>query len=444
MLRHWDEHPRTVVFAHAGLGKTAVMVRRLVHEIGTNPEIKIGYVSSVDSIPVQVVTAVARMIKGDPRVHRVFPRLRPAEAGVWSGEDILVDRTSNEITPTLRAAGQGTTIEGQRWDVVVLDDVASHANTITKHSRDKITQWVSTSLLSRQSRTARVHALSNVHHKDDVVHVLAYQRGFARLRLPAETKGHPTVPEMFTTQWAARQRTTLGSLGSAAMVDLVVLDDAKRRIKAAWVEQCMVRGLPVVERWNPADAPTITAVDVATGKGRDRTVLVTIAVLPAGFLRVLKVESCDVTGPEILERVTKAWQAFGSLVVIENNGAQSLLIDHAPPQLQVARFTTTAKNRHGVTGLDHVGLQLEQRRISIPADHDGQPADEGIAELVRACLEYAGPETHTPDALQAMWMAVHTAHERFVVEELPSWLLRQFETPQWYVDETNVADMLAR
>jgi hypothetical protein len=423
--RALSERDRTVLFAPVGHGKSNQITRwRLLWEIGRNPNIRIGVISvSKSGVPTKFLSAIRQDIETNKWLRVIFPRLRRQRKGqrMWGDKGIIVERSVSLPDPTVQMFGLYGKILGSRLDLIVIDDICNLENTLTEHSREKMWEWVSGEVLSRlpTDQGGRVWAVGHVWHRQDVLHRLSRIDGYSTLKYSAfQPDGYgeevPLIPEMWTIEGLKRREQELGRLAPNMLRNVIPTFD-EARIKASAIERCLSRGrgLSLAEKWNPADSPTFTGVDlsVASGKGGDLACVFTITVLPDGSRQLLDIRSGRWTGPKILSELIDVHRRFGSLIMVENNAAQDYLVQFAGELTTLPlRRHTTGMNKYSLAfGIESLGTEMDQGRWIIPCDQNLVPTPE-VGEWLRECQAYV-PSEHTGDRLIASWISRECARQ---------------------------------
>lgn len=446
-----DKHSRLVIEAPVGHGKSTQISRlRLLWEMHQNPNIRIGVVSAAKSgVPSKFMRALREDIEKSKALRYVSPGLRKQTRGVtmWGRDGLIIERPDSSPDPTLQVFGLHGTILGSRLDFILLDDVCSMANTLTPGARDRAWDWVSGEVLSRlpPDGSGRVVGVGHKWHPQDVLARLSKLPGFVTRTYSAfvpdpETGDEvPWMPELWTIDHLKQREIELGALAGRMLRNRLPLQD-DARFKQRWVDTCLQRGqgVPMVDGWNPQDAPVFTGVDLSVTGGGDLACLFTIAILPDGSRRVLDVRAGKWTGPRILDELIEVHRKFGSQITVENNAAQDYLIQFAGELTAVPmkRHTTGLNKRDLQWGVESLATEFEQGKWIIPSDPvTGAAVCPEVVAWLSEALNYS-PGEHTGDRLMAAWIAREAARKA------------GYSHGSWsYADEADVneyADLLQR
>lgn len=145
-----------------------VTVARVLFSLGRNVNLRVLIAMSKADLAKDPMAQIKKMIEESERLHRVFPNLKRGSR--WTEHEILVQRTLILNTPSVRAIGAGTKIDGSRYDLIIMDDVLSLDNTSSQSERDKLMKWIESVPLSRMEQDTKVILIGNAFHNDDPMH----------------------------------------------------------------------------------------------------------------------------------------------------------------------------------------------------------------------------------------------------------------------------------
>jgi len=189
---------------------------------------------------------------------------------------------------------------------------------------------------------------------------------------------------------------------------------ASNRIQRDWIERAKQAGLALgVNGWarkipeELAGCPVFTGIDLAVSKRSSaaRTCIFTFALQRDRRRRILRIQSDRWSGREIIRRVRKEHDDFGSIIRVENNNAQDFLKQWAVEKdvgLPI-KGAPTGRNKHDPRfGVESLFIELENGAWVFP--WDGSVVAKELDRLIDGILSYS-PETHAGDELMAMWLA---------------------------------------
>jgi hypothetical protein len=433
----WHElltkNPRLVMWSHVEGGKTTqIAVGRTLWELGSDPQLRVCVVSNTTELAVKMTRQIAQYIEKSVELKQVFPHLKPSSdpGQPWKGKALTVERPGiGAKDPSIQATGVHGNIIGSRIDLLILDDILDHENTSTAGPREDLYRWVKSSLMSRLTDGARVWIVGNAWNPDDLMHRLEKEDGFHAERFPVlSTSGECTWPNRWSPSRIAQARQDLGPLEYARQLLCQARDDSSARFKQEWIDTCIElgNGLPWCEsiqdlRTAESGVPATDAlvdiggvqgvvvhgVDLAVQKhdAADSTVIFSLLVLPDGTRRILSIRSGKWAGPEIIAQIENTYDRLGGTFVVENNAAQSYIIQFLQQSgyvIPVIPFTTGRNKAHPEFGIEGMAAELAGGRWQIP-NQGGKLHAEASAWVQE--LLYYDPREHTGDRLMASWFA---------------------------------------
>lgn len=149
-----------------------------LHEIGKDRNVRIKLVCASDKEALERTAAIRRYMLSES-YQTVFPHIKPAPSANWSMHEMFVERDSLAQDPTLSAATVQSGAAGIRADILILDDIVSHANSIENAAeRPKIYSALTSVWLRRINPDSRVLLTGTRWHHDDAYgRVMREQRG---------------------------------------------------------------------------------------------------------------------------------------------------------------------------------------------------------------------------------------------------------------------------
>jgi hypothetical protein len=196
--------------------------------------------------------------------------------------------------------------------------------------------------------------------------------------------------------------------------------DEDSKVKVAWIEACKEEArkrdiFTFTAKWDPTtQGRTFTGVDLAVGKRKsnNRTSLFTFAVLPDQYRRILRIDSGRYDGSTVIDLLTMHFEAYGSIIRVENNAAQDFLRQWARERNKSLpiRGVPTGKNKSNKEhGVESMFIEIEGGIWLIPNDPIG-----GVHEAVQRWIDsmlYYDPNKHTGDELMSSWLAREQARQ---------------------------------
>jgi hypothetical protein len=411
-----EEHKRLVLWSSIEMGKTTQLaIGRTLHKLGQNPNARIAVVSNTHEQAVKIVRTISRIIERSAEFRAIYPDVHADPRQPWRQNFIYLERSNPNIKePSLQAFGVHGNVLGARLDGLILDDILDYENTRTPAARDDLWDWYHATLAGRLTRDAWVLVTGNAHHPDDFMHRLARHPAWHSVRYPAILPGGgPAWPERWSAKRLAEKRVELGPQEFARQLLCAARDDEEARFKRGWIEACRQaayeRGIrdftEALDGGCPPGFCVSTGVDLGVGRkaSNDLTTLFTVLTYPNHDREVLEVQAGRWTAQEIIAHIKDVHTRYGSLVWVENNGAQDYLVQFLWDQgIPVHRFTTGRNKVDPQFGVASLAAELEATKWLIPTldGEQGKQIDAWVEELL-----YYSPDAHTGDRVMASWIA---------------------------------------
>lgn len=411
-----EEHRRLIIWGHVESGKTnQIAILRTLWMLGRNPDLRIAIVCRSTRNAEKIVGAMQRYIESSEALHEVFPDLRPGKK--WTDTAFTVAaRRGFAKDFSVQAVGVGTTIQGSRLDIAILDDILDWENTRTDERRRQVIEWFGATIGGRLTEHSRVIIIGNAWHPDDFLHHMARNPAWRAFRFPVmdRSTGALRWPQRWSRARIDAWEREWGSAEAARQLYCEARDDAEARFKRSWIDQCLHRGegrrMTPMLRALPLGYRTYTGVDVSTGEGNDYSCLFTICLHPSGDREVLCVETGKWSGPELVKRIIDTHERYFSIVAVESNATQKFITQFTGGAAPVKNFRTGANKMDPQFGVESIAVEMERGQWIIPSA-GGRPHTREVESWIRGMLYY-NPGAHTADELMACWIAREAACHR--------------------------------
>lgn len=412
MHRAWHDlvsrHDRLLCWSHVESGKSSqIAIARTLWEVCRDPSKRALILSNTHGQATKITRAIAQYIESSSELHEVFPKAVPGT--LWTQSALTLRRAVRSKDPTIQATGMGGHILGSRLDFVVVDDILDFTNTLTQDARQKTWDWFNANVLGRLTLGAKVVVIGNAHHHDDLMHRFA-KMGWTAVR-------YPVLDDLNNERWPERwprARIEAARVGPEALLPVefarqlmcVARDDASSKFKEAWIEQAKARGEgKQVATWMARIPPgyrTFTGIDLAISRSdaADLTALTTLIIHPDGTREILCVESGRWSGIDVVQRAFDAHRRFQSIVIVENNAAQDLIVQWAANRyaFPIKGFTTGRNKAHPEFGVEAIAAEMGVGKWIIP--NEGGRMHPEVEALVQEMRNF-DPRAHTGDRLMA-------------------------------------------
>lgn len=397
-------------------------------------------------------------------------RRSPRKKDKWTATALTIQRPLGIRDPTFKAVGyQGKGIAGSRVNFILVDDLLNDENTNTPESREKMRTWFFQIVRSRldPGSQSKVVFCNTVYHPEDLAHTLWKETGWPTLRMtiegdvyvynaredwepkravrgadgkiewldelrpandnevdpeapnrlasndPDPTNETPLWPGRFPRDEIERLRKDFHPIIFNRLYLADCRNDDTAWCKQEWFDQCLRRGRDLGHfafrpEWREG-TPCFTGLDLAVGKSEknDWTAFFTFTILHDGTRLILDIDYGRWSMPEIVQRAIRKHEAFGSVIRVENVGAQDYLrqaLVEADKTIPVRGHTTTGEGKaHPTFGVHSIFNEFFNRAWAIP-NAPGRPLLAQVARFRQECLYYM-PDNHTGDVLMASYFA---------------------------------------
>jgi hypothetical protein len=466
-------------------------------------------VSSTATIATSFISQILNHIESNDRYQLWAKAIDPKHLGVapkkrvikkmeqqWSSSSITVDRDDlNLKDPSIAGVGLFGSILSKRVDEIIIDDIVNQENSSTPEQRQKIVDWVRTTLFPILAPDGRIVCLGNTWHQDDLMAQLLKDPLFDyKRKLPAII--HDANNQELWEQWANLRMDEKVSLedriGNSSsfyashrleMDDGVVLlwpqrfkygdlfltrlsdayafarmyqcDPSSRpdqKFKEEWLNRAKAKGAGLRLQDVPFEGITIDAttqgLDLAISEKEtaDDTSYLTLdrVMYPVGDIRagdfiVRQIKAGKFSPNTVREMVLTDFKAVKPIAVrVESNGYQeSMARDLDDAGVLITAYHTGGEKRDSSLGVNSLAVLLELGRLVIPSD----PSDARTVNLTSRLVDEmrSWPDGHTGDVLMSLWFA-YTEMRDHIGEQytVPSLFSQEASKPELDMNDTEV------
>ncbi len=399
----------------------------------------------------------------DPTGKGVMPRLRRYQRREenWARDSIVIERDNFALKdPTINAVGLFGSILSRRADIIVMDDLVNQENSTTEEQRQKIKDWVYTTLMPVLVPGGKLIYLGNTWHMDDLISNLLKDPQFdVRKRLSAITReasrqdlweqwagihldetltpeeksvqamafytGHKKEmdegvevlwPEMFSYQDLYLKR--VGNPYSfARMYQCDPSIRPNQKFLESEIEKALQKGKDLMLQDEPRKEYeceyTVTGIDLAISQKAwaDDTVILSLdrvrtgngEINPGDYV-IRNIERGKFLPNEVRERVLKHDETVKPIGIrVESVGYQEMMCrDLDDMGISVTSYTTGGEKNDPDIGVNSLAVLLSQGKLVLPNSNDMRTR-QLITKLVNEMRAY--PDGHTGDSLMALWFA---------------------------------------
>ena len=432
-------HRRAVVLYPVGFGKTTQLVMRIIWELGRDPSIRIIVIGANGDAPQKVLGSVAREIAENPKIHEVFPDLKPAVGSIrqsvdtWRGTALRVaGAPANQKDPSLASYGLDGKVSGSRAELIIVDNAMNFENTSSAHQREKVVERFFKEVMTRLvPKRGRVIITDTAWTKDDLPHTLMENDSWYSEVFDAEVNpfGDGGLwEERFPAEELARIKADMTILSYDLTYRNIPLTESMQYFKQEFWDMSIGR-VPWVDDFSNAPGMNLktdlrTGIDLAVEPGEEHDLTVFCTVIGSGTrVRLVNLQSDQIQGPAIMRRMVAIYRALHAPViraggnarfVVESNAAQKYIVQMMNDDLSLKAFGLTRQEANGITVVGRTTTKIKRdRELGIPriasglemGRYDIASHDECRALREEMRIWYPGLK-HYGDRLMALWIAV--------------------------------------
>jgi len=210
--RNWldfqDTHPRSILLAPRGHGKTTVAdILYVLWRVLSNPNLRVLIISNTLSQSKAFLREIsAHLIR--PEIMAVWGDVRGER---WTETEIELSRSLIAKEPTITAAGAGGAIISRHYDLIICDDIVDEENSSSALQRDKVRTWFFKTLLPCLEPQGEIHIIGTRWHYADLYGELTHAGWPTRIDRALREDGSALWPERFSAADLNAARTAAGA-----------------------------------------------------------------------------------------------------------------------------------------------------------------------------------------------------------------------------------------
>ena len=299
-----DTAPYVLILVPRDWGKSALITKAYATQLlCKNPNTGILIFNEKEATASQFLESIKHQFDRNDLFRSLFPELIPAskQDTQWSGQKIIIPRTTGRSEPSVMVAGVGAAIAGNHPDIIFFDDIISReaaesARRGNWEVMSGVNRWVhqAEALLSNQSPFTRRMIFIGTHwyHDDTYEHIQQYFGS-----------GHETKEWLLTVPVEGGRKQTLPvkRMGDLVVFERSVREEGQWSWPEKYDEERMLRLQaedPVLFACNYENRPSTDATSVFRNEWLKSYTWLdkhTISYLtPAGVKQALHLTQCDI------------------------------------------------------------------------------------------------------------------------------------------------------
>jgi hypothetical protein len=407
------KHRKALVLAFLEAGKSQIFdVALPLFTLGRDPAARVAVVRADESQAREVVRLLAKHIETNERLHEVFPALRRGD-GPWNETSLTVQRDVFAKDASVHAYGVGTSIVGARLSTLIVDDVVTHATSLTEAPRKALADKYFREIASRVIDGGTAYHVGTPYSRTDLWATLE-GLGMPTFRFPITGRDGKSVwPERWPDSRIKQRRSELPLAEAARSLDLVLVDPATCVFSETMLSNALKRGersTPLTKArggWALLNRGVGTrlcmGVDLAISQraSADESAIAVVLQHPDRSLELLSLAAGRWGANEIIDRILDTWLCFvPDNIVIESVGMQAFVAGIVKrPDMSVIPYPTNAGALSLGNRVNDTEVQLSQNMWIIPSL--GGAARDREVETLLTHMKYFSRQDHVPDRLTA-------------------------------------------
>ncbi len=469
-------YKKIIISFSRGHGKsTHVSVAYPLWRIAKDHNLRILVISSTAAISKSFLSEIVGHIENNDMYKLWSQYVDPTKEGVipkekkfkkvkekWSGESITIKRENLNIKdPTINAVGLFGSILSKRADIIICDDVVNQENSATEGQRQKVIDWIRTTVLPVLVPGGTFVYLGNTWHQDDLVARLMKDPQFDyRKKMPAII--HESNHQELWNEWASMimdesksvedrkidaeifyqtnkllmdegvqvlwpERFTYKELYLIRLSDgysfarMYQCDPSNRpdqKFRDEWLEAALKKGQDLILQDAPREgfimAGTTDGVDLAISleDSSDDCVILTLDKvkfgndsIKTGAYIIRNIKRGKFSPNEVKEKIKWDWENVKpDGIRVETVAYQEAIQrDLGDMGIPVRGYHTGGEKNDSTIGVNSLAILAELGMLVLPSKMADARTTHEISKLVNEMRAF--PDGHTGDALMALWFA---------------------------------------
>jgi len=420
-VKHIANNDYPVIVCPGRHGKSLTVVDYLTWLIVRDRSILVGLFSKA-SFLVEMWLSKIKYNLQIPAIVRDFGQFMPEKPDKWTQSEIIVIRpdlpSESQGLPTVLAAGIGSQIFGNKFNVVVLDDICDNQNSGTELQRQKLVEVVSEAIIPACQSTStidkKIITIGTPMHPFDFLNWATRNPGF-QVRIDRainwETK-KILAPEGFNITYFKEKLASMGTRSFNKRFQChAVLDDDVIFLEE-WFRDGRCHAKKFAYGEVPAGCRTVISVDPAVSQRKGSSNLAIVATAfkeNSPFRHTIDYYDDKLRVDLQASKMVDMYQIYDAeVIVIEANACQAYLRELVDREARSRGFNINIAMTH--TGMAKLADSVGVERVAPGFEHGNhklpylRPQDRQKTQRLSDILAMS-TLNDVPDMLMAMWFA---------------------------------------
>lgn len=340
----------------------------------------------------RILEEIKQIIEDNPLLKEALMIEKSSKDSVWNKNEIKLKNGC-----TIKAKSFGAKLRGNHPTTIILDDVLSNQNSLTKQQREDLFNYYAQTIRPMATKNARILFVGTAQHKDDLLHKLGQSKSFKFLKLKAydEETGVSIWPEQLPKEELEDYKRTYGIVSFEKEFQNNPMSDKLSLFPLYVLEKCLDEKLSYSKDYYGAQKVFLGADFSQVGvKEGDFTVITAVRQDANGTLTLLNYERFRDNPDEEqmfvdrqIETVSRMCRIYNvTLGMLESNAFQKIYSDFFKKKTNLplkGNLVTRSGKSSLESGLPALRILFENGKVKFPykTAEDRQKTEEIIREF---------------------------------------------------------------
>jgi len=315
-------------------GKTTLLIGYTIYALLTRRFKFVLFISSSQSQARRLASTVKIELESNPKIIQDFGNL---QGGVWQSEEITLINGTRLIMVGMGTGIRGMNIQGQRPDLIILDDVETDKHHYSAVESERLKKLFYHAILNL-GKDAKIVVIGTMGAKHGLLYELTTKPDWKVIRYSAIVNGKPLWAERWSLRDLEKKRLEIGEIAF------------QREFMNELVETEQVFS-PIETDTIPPLTQIVGGVDFATGKGKDYNAFVIVGTDNKNYYVLNAFQSKHIQ--KFISQVKALSQEYGvKQIYAEQNNFQTFIVQELARQgLNVVGITNTKPKHERILSL---------------------------------------------------------------------------------------------
>jgi len=329
-----SRHNKILILIPREHGKTTLLIGYVIYVLLTRKYRFILFVSSSQSQARRIASTVKIEFETNQNLIQDFGNL---QGSVWQSEEITLINGARLIIVGMGTGIRGMNIQGQRPDLIILDDVETDKHHYSAVESERLKKIFYHAILNL-GKNAKIIVIGTMGAKHGLLYELTTKNDWKIIKYSAIVNNKPLWPERWSLKDLERKRMEIGDVAF------------QREFMNELVETEQVFSPMEIDTIPPLNQ-VVGGIDFATGRGKDYNAFVIVGFDGKNYYVVNAIQGKNVQ--KFITQVKTLSQEYGvKQIYAEQNNFQSFIVQELARQgLNVIGITNTKPKHERILSL---------------------------------------------------------------------------------------------